>query len=160
MLCGLAWNIESMIVFRALQGLLGASMIPTVFTSSFHYFQGPRRVYSAAVIGTIASIAPTLGPVIGGWITDTLNWHWLFYINLVPGIAITMLVPLLVRIDEPDLSLLRGADYPGIVLMAVGLGTLEYVLEEGTRWNWFSDHHHRPAPGSPAFRCCCSPSAA
>ena len=97
MLCGLAWNIESMIVFRALQGMLGASMIPTVFTSSFHYFQGPRRVYSAAVIGTIASIAPTLGPVIGGWITDTLNWHWLFYINLVPGIAITLLVPMLVQ---------------------------------------------------------------
>jgi DHA2 family multidrug resistance protein len=139
MLCGLAWNIESMIVFRALQGLLGASMIPTVFTSSFYYFQGTRRVYSAAVIGTIASIAPTLGPVIGGWITDTLDWHWLFYINLLPGLAITALVPLLVKIDEPDLSLLRGADYPGIVLMAIGLGTLEYTLEEGTRWNWFSD---------------------
>ena len=139
MLCGLSWNIESMIVFRALQGLLGASMIPTVFTSSFHFFQGQRRVYSAAVIGTIASIAPTLGPVIGGWITDTLNWHWLFYINLVPGIAITILVPMLVRIDKPDLSLLRGADYAGIAFMAVGLGTLEYMLEEGTRWNWFSD---------------------
>jgi DHA2 family multidrug resistance protein len=139
MLCGLAWNIQSMIVFRGLQGLLGASMIPTVFTSSFHYFQGSRRVYSAAVIGTIASIAPTLGPVIGGWITDTLNWHWLFYINLVPGTAITILVPILVRIDEPDLKLLRGADYLGIVLMAIGLGTLEYTLEEGTRWNWFSD---------------------
>jgi DHA2 family multidrug resistance protein len=139
MLCGLAWNIESMIVFRGLQGLLGASMIPTVFTSSFHYFQGPRRVYSAAVIGTIASIAPTLGPVIGGWITDTTNWHWLFYINLVPGTIITILVPMLVRIDEPDLKLLRGADYLGIMLMAIGLGTLEYTLEEGTRWNWFSD---------------------
>ncbi len=139
MLCGLAWNIQSMILFRALQGLLGASMIPTVFTSSFHYFQGPRRVYSAAVIGTIASVAPTLGPVIGGWITDTLDWHWLFYINLVPGVAITVLIPLLVKIDEPDLSLLKGADYPGIVLMAIGLGTLEYVLEEGSRWNWFDD---------------------
>jgi MFS transporter, DHA2 family, multidrug resistance protein len=139
MLCGLAWNIESMIVFRALQGLLGASMIPTVFTSSFYYFQGNRRVYSAAVVGTIASIAPTLGPVIGGWITDTLDWHWLFYINLLPGIAITLLVPAMVKIDEPDLSLLREADYPGIVLMAIGLGTLEYTLEEGTRWNWFSD---------------------
>src|SRR5271166_4137300 len=139
LLCGLAWNIQSMIVFRALQGLLGASMVPTVFTSSFHYFQGPRRVYSAAVIGTIASIAPTLGPVIGGYITDTLNWHWLFYINLVPGLAITLLVPTLVDIDKPDLSLLKGADYLGIVLMAVGLGTLEYTLEEGTRWNWFDD---------------------
>jgi MFS transporter, DHA2 family, multidrug resistance protein len=139
MLCGLAWNIDSMILFRALQGALGASMIPTVFTSSFHYFQGSRRVYSAAVVGTIASVAPALGPVIGGWITDTLDWHWLFYVNLVPGVAITLLTPLLVDIDKPDLRLLKEADYPGILLMAVFLGTLEYVLEEGTRWNWFDD---------------------
>jgi DHA2 family multidrug resistance protein len=139
MLCGLAWNIESMIIFRALQGLLGASMIPTVFTSSFHYFQGNKRVYAAAVIGTIASVAPTLGPVIGGYITDALNWHWLFYINLIPGIAVAILTAWLVKIDEPDLSLLKQADYIGILLMAIGLGTLEYFLEEGTRWNWFSD---------------------
>jgi DHA2 family multidrug resistance protein len=138
-LCALAWNIESMIVFRALQGLLGASMIPTVFTSSFHYFDGQRRVYAAAVVGTIASIAPTLGPVIGGWITDTLDWHWLFYINVVPGIAVALAVPALVKIDHPDLSLLKGADYAGIVLMALTLGNLEYVLEEGARWNWFDD---------------------
>ncbi len=145
LLCGLAWNIESMIVFRALQGLLGASMIPIVFTSSFHYFQGQRRVYSAAVIGTIASVAPTLGPVIGGWITDSLNWHWLFYINLVPGIVVTVLVPFVVDIDKPDFSLLKEADYLGITLMAAGLGCLEYVLEEGARWNWFDD---------PAIRAC------
>ncbi len=146
-LCGLAWNIESMIAFRALQGLLGASMIPTVFTSSFHFFQGPKRVYSAAVIGIIASIAPTLGPVVGGYITDTLNWHWLFYVNLIPGILITVAVPVLVRIDEPDLSLLKGADYLGMVLMAVFLSTLEYVLEEGTRWNWFDDAFIRDCAG-------------
>src|SRR6266581_3661477 len=139
MLCGLAWNIQSMIVFRALQGLLGASMIPTMFTSTFHFFDGPRRVYAAAVVGTIASIAPTLGPVIGGWITDTLNWHWLFYVNLAPGIAVAILAALLIKIDAPDLKLLKDADYPGIGLMAVALGTLEYVLEEGSRWNWFDD---------------------
>jgi MFS transporter, DHA2 family, multidrug resistance protein len=80
-----------------------------------------------------------LGPVIGGWITDALDWHWLFYVNLVPGIVITLLIPFLVDIDKPDLSLLGEADYPGIVLMAVFLGTLEYVLEEGARWNWFDD---------------------
>ena len=150
MLCGVAWNIHSMILFRALQGALGASMIPIMFTSSLHYFQGPRRVYSAAVIGTIASIAPTLGPIIGGWITDTLNWHWLFYVNLAPGIAITLLVPFLVDIDKSDLRLLKDADYPGIVLMAICLGTLEYVLEEGTRWNWFDDTAIKPAPVLPA----------
>ena len=139
MLCGFAWNIQSMIFFRALQGLLGASMIPTVFTSSFYFFSGPRRIYSAAVISTIASIAPTLGPVIGGWITDTMSWRWLFYVNLIPGLAITVLVPAMVKIDEPNPSLLKGADYLGILLMVVGLGTLEYTLEEGTRWNWFDD---------------------
>jgi len=138
-LCGAAWNIESMIIFRALQGMLGASMIPIVFTSSFHYFHGHRRVYSAAVIGTIASVAPALGPVVGGWITDTLNWHWLFYVNIIPGTLIALAVPFLVDIDRGDLSLLAEADYPGILLMAVFLGTLEYVLEEGARWNWFDD---------------------
>jgi MFS transporter, DHA2 family, multidrug resistance protein len=139
MMCGLAWDIDSMILFRAMQGALGASMIPIMFTSSLHYFQGPRRVYSAAVVGGIASVAPTLGPIIGGWITDTWNWHWLFYVNLVPGLAVTLLIPLLVDIDRPDFRLLKDADYPGIVLMAICLGTLEYVLEEGTRWNWFDD---------------------
>ncbi|TIW02123.1 MAG: EmrB/QacA family drug resistance transporter, partial [Mesorhizobium sp.] len=77
------------------------------------------------------------GPVIGGWITDTLNWHWLFYVNVVPGVVITVLVALLVKIDKGDLSLLKGADYIGMALMAVSLGTAEYVLEEGSRWNWF-----------------------
>jgi MFS transporter, DHA2 family, multidrug resistance protein len=139
LLCGMAWDIQSMIVFRALQGLLGASMIPTVFTSSFHYFQGTHRIYAAAVIGTIASTAPTFGPIIGGWITDTLNWRWLFYINVLPGALVAVLTPALVKIDKPDWSLLKGADYSGIVLMAVSLGSLQYVLEEGARWNWFDD---------------------
>jgi DHA2 family multidrug resistance protein len=138
-LCGLAWSIDSMIAFRALQGMFGASMIPTVFTSSFHFFQGKRQALAAAVIGTIASIAPALGPLVGGWITDTLNWHWLFFVNLIPGLLVVVGVATLVDIDTHDLSLLRGADYLGILLMAVFLGTLEYVLEEGARWNWFDD---------------------
>jgi len=115
-------------------------MIPTVFTSTFHYFQGPKRVYAAAVVGTIASIAPSLGPVIGGWITDTLDWHWLFYVNLIPGLLVAFGVAALVDIDKADLKLLKDADYIGIVLMCVALSSLEYVLEEGARWNWFSDH--------------------
>jgi DHA2 family multidrug resistance protein len=138
-LCGFAWNIQSMIVFRALQGFLGGSMIPTVFTTGFVYFRGHQRVYIAAIVGTIASLAPTLGPTIGGWITDNYSWHWLFFINVVPGIFVAVVVPLLVRIDRPNLSLLKGADYPGIALMAVFLGCLEYTLEEGPRWEWLDD---------------------
>lgn len=139
LLCGAAWNIQSMIAFRALQGFLGGSMIPLVFTSAFMFFTGKQKVIAAATIGAIASLAPTLGPVIGGWITDVSSWHWLFYINLIPGIFVAIAVPMLVHIDEPDLSLLKGADYLSMVFMALFLGCLEYTLEEGPRWNWFSD---------------------
>jgi MFS transporter, DHA2 family, multidrug resistance protein len=139
LLCGWAWDIQSMIVFRGLQGFLGGSMIPTVFTTAFVYFAGQQRVIAAAVIGSISSLAPTLGPTIGGWTTDNYSWHWLFFINLVPGVFVAVVVPMLVRIDRPNLALLRGADYPGMALMALFLGCLEYTLEEGPRWDWFGD---------------------
>jgi DHA2 family multidrug resistance protein len=139
LLCGLAWDIRSMIVFRALQGFLGGSMIPTVYTTAFIYFNGNQRVIAAATIGSISSLAPTLGPTIGGWITDHYSWHWLFFINLIPGIFVATVVPILVRVDRPNRLLLRGADYLGMILMALSLGCLEYTLEEGERWGWFSD---------------------
>jgi MFS transporter, DHA2 family, multidrug resistance protein len=139
LMCGWAWNIQSMIVFRALQGFLGGSMIPTVFTAAFSFFKGSKVIIAAATIGAISSLAPTLGPTIGGWITDNYSWHWLFFINLVPGTFVAIVVPMLVRIDTPNLSLLRRADYLGMVLMAAFLGCLEYTLEEGPRWDWFGD---------------------
>jgi len=139
LLCGVAWNIQSMIAFRALQGFLGGSMIPLVFTTAFVFFSGKQRVIAAATIGALSSLAPTLGPTVGGWITDNYSWHWLFFINLLPGIFITFAVPMLVRTDKPNLSLLRGADYLGIAMMAVFLGCLEYTLEEGPRLDWFGD---------------------
>ncbi|TWC69510.1 DHA2 family efflux MFS transporter permease subunit [Herbaspirillum sp. SJZ099] len=139
LLCGLAWDINSMIAFRALQGFLGGSMIPLVFTSAFVYFQGNQRVLAAATVGALASLAPTLGPTIGGWITSNYSWHWLFFINLVPGIFVAVVVPMMVKIDKPDLSLLRGADYPGMALLALALGCLEYTLEEGPRYGWMGD---------------------
>jgi DHA2 family multidrug resistance protein len=139
LMCGWAWNIQSMIVFRALQGFLGGSMIPMVFTTAFAFFAGPKIVVAAATIGALSSLAPTLGPTVGGWITDNYSWHWLFFINLVPGAFVAIVVPLLIKIDKPDLSLLKGADYLGMALMAVFLGCLEYTMEEGSRWGWFDD---------------------
>ena len=82
-----------MIVFRALQGFLGGSMIPTVFTTAFVFFTGPQLVIAAATIGALSSLAPTLGPTVGGWITDNYSWHWLFFINLVPGIFVAVRGP-------------------------------------------------------------------
>ena len=139
LLCGLAWNIQSMIAFRALQGFIGGSMIPMVFTSAFVFFDGKQRVIAAATIGAIASLAPTLGPTLGGWITDHYSWHWLFFINVVPGLYVTFVVPLLVKIDQPNLALIKTGDYIGIALIAAFLGCLEYTLEEGPRWNWMED---------------------
>ncbi len=138
-LCASAWDIHSMIVFRALQGFLGGPMIPTVFTSALQFFQGKQRVIAASIVGALASLAPTFGPVVGGWITDNWSWHWLFYINVAPGALVALLVPILVDMDRPDLGLLKGADYLGIALLALFLGCLEYVLEEGPRWDWFGD---------------------
>ncbi|MGN6669293.1 MAG: DHA2 family efflux MFS transporter permease subunit [Trinickia sp.] len=140
MLCGLAWDIDSMILFRGMQGALGAAMIPTVFTTAFVLFPGKQRLVASTTIGALASLAPAIGPVIGGWITEQWSWHWLFYLNLVPGIAVAALVPRYVRIDKADLSLFKRGDYLGIVLMSGFLGCLEYVLEEGPRKNWFGDH--------------------
>ena len=139
LLCGCAWNIDSMIAFRAMQGFMGGSMIPVVFTTVFAFFPGPKVVVAAATVGAISSMAPTLGPTIGGWITDHYSWHWLFFINLLPGSFVAIMVPMLVRIDKPDLSLLKGADYIGMLLLAAFLGCLEYTLEEGSRWGWFGD---------------------
>lgn len=137
--CALAWNIQSMIVFRALQGAAGASMIPLVFTTAFIYYQGKELGLAAAVVSALASLSPTLGPTLGGWITDNLEWRWLFYINILPGLYLVMSIPMLVDIDKPNLSLLKGADYLGIALLALTLGCLEYSLEEGARWGWFDD---------------------
>ncbi|MBF0095097.1 MAG: DHA2 family efflux MFS transporter permease subunit [Alphaproteobacteria bacterium] len=135
--CAFAWNIESLIVFRAVQGFLGGAMIPTVFATSFKLFPRERQPMITVMIGLVATMAPTFGPTLGGWITHALSWHWLFLINLVPGIAVAVLVFSFVHVDKPDLRVLKGFDLPGILLVAVSLGSLQYVLEEGPRNDWF-----------------------
>ncbi|KJM61068.1 MFS transporter [Pluralibacter gergoviae] len=137
--CALAWDIHSMIVFRALQGAAGACMIPLVFTSAFIFYQGRELGLAAVVVSALASLSPTLGPTFGGWLTDALNWRWLFYINLLPGAYLVLAIPLLVDIDKPELAPLKNADYLSIILLAIGLGCLEYTLEEGARWGWLDD---------------------
>ena len=151
MLCGMAWDIRSMIVFRALQGLCGGVLIPTTFTAAIVLFQGKQKTIAASCVSIAAGLAPALGPVIGGWITGDWSWHWLFYINIVPGTAVAVLAPVFVRMDGPDLALLKGADYIGMIMLAVCLGCLDYVLEDGARWEWFSDATIRACAWVAAF---------
>lgn len=137
--CGFAWNLDVMIACRAVQAFVGGAMVPTVFATGFVLFQGKKQALIPAILGVVATLAPTLGPTLGGWITNALSWHWLFFINIVPGVLITVLVPIYARVDEADPSVLRGFDPWGIPLLALFLGGLEYVLEEGPRWDWFED---------------------
>ena len=91
------------------------------------------------IIGLVATLAPTIGPTVGGYITDVLSWHWLFFINVIPGIGIIIGVLALVDFDEPNFELLDHFDWFGLIAMAGFLGSLEYVLEEGPQYEWLQD---------------------
>ncbi len=139
LLCGFASSVEEMILWRAFQGFLGAGMIPTVFASAYTVFPRTKFHIVGPIIGLVATLAPTIGPTVGGYITDAMSWNWLFFINIVPGIGITIGVLALVDFDEPHLELLDRFDWWGLIFMAGFLGSLEYVLEEGPQYEWMQD---------------------
>src|SRR2546430_4983703 len=139
LLCGFATTIEQMILWRALQGFLGAGMIPTVFASAYTVFPRSKVYIVGPIIGLVATLAPTVGPTVGGFITDALSWHWLFFINIIPGVGITVGVLALVDFDQPNFELLDRFDWWGLIAMAGFLGSLEYVLEEGPQYEWLQD---------------------
>src|SRR6202046_148087 len=138
-MCGTASSINSMIFWRALQGFIGGGMVPTVFASAYFIFQGPRQKLIAPVGALIATLAPTIGPTVGGYLTDAYSWHWLFFINVIPGIVVSVATFLLIDFDRPDFTLLKNFDWTGLISMAGFLGALEYVLEEGPRYEWLDD---------------------
>src|SRR6185436_10636489 len=125
--------------WRAIQAFIGGGMIPTVFATAYIIFPRSRMGLVAPLIGLVATLAPTIGPTVGGYLTDTLSWHWLFFINIVPGIGVTIAALTLIDFDQPDYSLFENFDFVGLLSMAGFLGALEYVLEEGPRNDWFGD---------------------
>src|SRR5262245_33653791 len=139
LMCGLSTGINEMIFWRAVQGFIGGGMIPTVFATAYTIFPRSRMGVVAPMIGLVATLAPTIGPTVGGYLTDALSWHWLFFINIVPGLAVTAAALILIDFDKPDWSLLNHFDWIGLLSMAGFLGALEYVLEEGPRHDWSGD---------------------
>ena len=138
-LCSTATSIDAMIVYRAMQGFIGGAMIPSVYAASFILFGREGSGKALVALGIIVTMAPTLGPVIGGWLTDNLSWHWLFLVNIVPGILITFGVWAFVDLDRPTAGLLGKIDLIGLIMMALFFGGLEFVLEEGPRHDWLQD---------------------
>jgi MFS family permease len=139
LMCGFSTTINEMIIWRAIQGFIGGGMIPTVFASAYLIFPRSRMSLITPLIGLVATLAPTIGPTVGGYLTDQLSWHWLFFINVVPGILVTIGAITLIDFDKPDYSLFDNFDFIGLLSMAGFLGALEYVLEEGPRNDWFGD---------------------
>jgi DHA2 family multidrug resistance protein len=136
-LCSTATSIEEMIVWRAAQGFIGGGMIPTVFASAFTVFPKSKQNIISPLIGLVATLAPTIGPTAGGYLTDLYSWHWLFLVNVLPGIVVTAVSWFLIDFDKPNFKLLEDFDWPGFLTMAGFLGALEYILEEGPTRNWF-----------------------
>jgi len=139
LMCALSNTMTEMIVWRALQGFIGGAMIPTVFACAFTIFPRSKMHIVSPMIGLVATLAPTVGPTLGGYLTEYLSWHWLFFINVIPGIVVTTAAFLLIDFDKPDLSLGRRFDWWGFLGLALFLGAMEYVLEEGAGDDWFAD---------------------
>lgn len=137
--CAFAWNINSLILFRTLQGFLGGAMIPTTMASLFILFPEERRAPAIVLVGMVSTLAPSIGPTLGGWLTENLGWHWLFLINLAPGLLSAGMVWRFSPLRAAEPALLKSMDYVGLAAMALFLGCLEYVLEEGPGHEWLSD---------------------
>ena len=138
LLCSISWNMTSMITFRALQGFSGGALIPLAFSLVVQLLPVHKRAIGMAMFGVTATFAPSIGPTLGGWLTENLSWHYIFYINIPPAILLITMVRYGLD-DEPlNIQSLLKADWVGIVTMALGLGCLEVVLEDGNREEWFN----------------------
>ncbi len=138
--CAMSQHFDVLLVCRVIQGFCGGALIPIVFTSVFVIF--PKRVHVLATTlgGLFAMLAPTVGPVLGGYITEHYSWHWLFLINVLPGIIVAVIAACCVRTGRPDWTLLRRLDVITILLLALCLTSLELALKDGPKYHWYGGY--------------------
>src|SRR4051794_12277365 len=134
-LCGLAWNLPSLVLFRVLQGLGGGAIIPTAQSLLFARYPRAEHGTAAGLFGLGAVTGPLLGPTIGGYLTSWASWHWIFLVNVPIGLLVAVAATKV--IEEPGFVPPRERiDVFGIVLLFIGMPALQYVLEEGNRAGW------------------------
>jgi len=140
LLCGIAPSLPLLILFRVIQGVGGGGLQPMAQAILADTFPPQKRGLAFALYGITAIMAPTIGPTLGGWLTDNYSWRWIFYINLPVGIA-TLFMVLRVVEDPPYIARNRNAgvrvDYIGISLLALGVGALQILLDKGQEDDWF-----------------------
>ena len=137
--CAFCRDLSELIICRALQGITGGALIPLAFSTILLLLPRSKQSIGTAIFGFTATFGPSIGPSIGGWLTDNYGWEWIFFINIPPGLALIFIIMTCLRSDPMHLEKIRDLDYFGIATMAIGLGSLEYVLEEGERKDWFGN---------------------
>ena len=138
--CALSDTFPALIAWRVLQGFSGGTLIPAVFATVFVMFPTRRQGLATTIAGLLAVLAPTVGPIVGGWITDTYSWRWLFLINVAPGLICAVTAVLLLPRDRGDRNELRNLDVVSLLLMALGLAALEIGLKEAPQRGWLSPY--------------------
>ena len=136
--CAFSRNFASLVAFRVFQGFAGGTMIPAVFTGIFLLFPTRSHPVAGTIAGIVAVLAPTIGPVVGGWITTHYSWPWLFLVNVVPGVIAVVATPFLLPWGRFRLNQLRNFDVVSLALMALALASLEIGLKQAPQHGWFS----------------------
>jgi len=136
--CALSGNFPSLISWRIVQGFSGGTLIPVVFSAVFLLFPIRLQPLATTIAGVLAVLAPTVGPVVGGWITSTYSWHWLFLINVLPGVIAASVASLSLLKERTSFDLIRHFDIFSLALGAVGLAALEIGLKEAPKRGWTS----------------------
>ena len=139
LLCGLSNSLGELIFFRVFQGAGGGALQPISQAVMMEAFPVEERGMAMAIYGIGVIVAPIVGPVMGGWITDNMSWHWAFFINLPVGLISLILAWLFIYDPEYLRKQLAGVlDYWGVGLLIVGVSALQVVLDKGQRDDWFS----------------------
>ena len=135
MLCGVAWSLESMVAFRVLQGVFGAAIVPLSQTFLLDINPKERHGSAMALWGAGIMVGPIIGPTLGGWLTESFNWRWVFFINLPVGIvAVAGMLIYLPAVGRR----LRSFDFFGFAMLSLGVGALQLMLDRGAEVDWFS----------------------
>jgi DHA2 family multidrug resistance protein len=136
--CAFSSNFPTLVSFRVLQGFAGGMLIPAVFSAVFLLFPIASHPIATTMAGIMAVLAPTVGPVVGGWITETYSWHWLFLINVAPGVIAAAATPWLLPREKPRLADLSTLDGVSLALLAMTLASLEIGLKQAPQDGWVS----------------------
>ncbi len=136
--CACSHGFSELIAWRVLQGFSGGTLIPLVFAAVFLLFPPRSQALATTLAGMLAVLAPTVGPVVGGWLTQTYSWHWLFLINVAPGIGAALAAALLLPREPTDLPHLRTIDAVSLTALAAGLSALEIALTQAPKNGWLS----------------------